>query len=143
MESMKEKIEYPMSQLPGGGQTPQSTTLHVLLLTAGYRSSTEASSVCRRAIITTATFHPYIINLAIVFLIISLFFFFLAETNIYKLQQIKISSLLLYNQYNFLLFVQKWDTLAMIIRMIFLYPKSVPPDKDQHQHQPLERTRNM
>jgi hypothetical protein len=53
--------------------------------------------VCRRAIITTATFHPYIINLAIVFLIISLFFFFLAETNIYKLQQIKISSLLLYN----------------------------------------------
>jgi len=97
MESRKEKIEYPMSQLPGGGQTPQSTTLHVLLLTAGYRSSTEASSVCRRAIITTATFHPYIINLAIVFLIISLFFFFLAETNIYKLQQIKISSLLLYN----------------------------------------------
>lgn len=50
INGVKERKEYPMSQLPGGGQTPQSTTLHVLLLTAGYRSSTEASSVCRRAI---------------------------------------------------------------------------------------------
>jgi hypothetical protein len=66
-------------------------------LPATDRAQKQALCAGEPYIITTATFHPYIINLAIVFLIISLFFFFLAETNIYKLQQIKISSLLLYN----------------------------------------------